>query len=115
MARAELEFEVLKDETGSINGFSLCSKAQAEAEFFCMDFPDAVAEGRATITLNEGQIIFDHPNSKWGPGKYEFALSPEEYKGLVLVLQNPEDITVERIIGFSIGFKVIQKEFATAF
>ncbi len=114
MARAELNFEVLKNGKGKVMGFSLCSEAQAEAEMFCLEFPDAVATGKATITLNKGQIVFDHPHSRLVPGSYPFALNPEEYNGLVLVLKNMGEVTVERIDGFSVGFKVIKKEFAAA-
>ena len=103
MSRFEMEFEVLKDETGATNGFSLVSQPQTEAEIFCSTFPKALVGGKADIRFEGEEIVFDHLTE----GKYAHKLSAEDTASLRELLSGKRQLKLERAGFLTPGFKMI--------
>jgi hypothetical protein len=63
MPSIETEFEMLKNETGEVIGFSLIAKAESNSEEFCRIFPEAFRFGKADIKIKDEVISFviDYP------------------------------------------------------
>jgi hypothetical protein len=50
------KFEILRSEGGKIVGFSLSSAGTTEDEYFCEMLPRNINEGKASMTVSDGEI-----------------------------------------------------------
>jgi len=82
MAYPEVEFCIIRDEKEKMIGFSLVAAPQTEGEYFCANFPKALADKTAKIEVNVEVVIFEHPEE----GTCRFKIgnkSAKEFKNFI--------------------------------
>src|SRR6056297_1198022 len=107
MARFETDFEILKNEAGEVNGFSLIAQPQTEAEVFCSTFPKALVGGKADIKFENDEIVFDHPNCDFS-GRCAHKLDTSDIVLLQELLSGKRQLKLERAGFLTPGFKIVQ-------
>lgn len=55
----EIEFKVNRDDLG-VSGFTLMGVGKTEAECFCLSFLTAQQKRKASVTFEDGNIVFTH-------------------------------------------------------
>ncbi len=117
MFSIETDFEVLKNETGEIIGFSLIAQAEGNSEEFCRIFLEAFRFGKADINIIDEEISFviDYPACSF-KGICTHKVNAAESASLRKILKLDEGkkarrkqkgrLKKEKIGAFSPGFKI---------
>jgi len=108
MSTFETDFEVLKDEAGNVNGFSLIAQPQTEAEVFCETFPKALMQHKADINFEGEEIVFDHPTCRY-QGRCAHKMDNAEGASLQEFLCGEQKKKLERAGFLTSGFKIVQE------
>ena len=106
MARFETDFEVLKNEAGEVNGFSLVAQPQTEAEVFCSTFPKALVAGKADIKFEGEEIVFNHPTCDF-KGRCAHKLDVADAALLQELLSGKRKLKLEHAGILTPGFKIV--------
>ena len=106
MARFETDFEVIKNESGEVCGFSLVAQPQFEAEVFCSTFPKALLDGKSDIKFEGNEIVFVHPNCDFS-GRCAHKLDAADIAALQELLSGKHRLKLERAGFFTPGFKIV--------
>lgn len=56
----EIDFVIQKDATGVLTGFSLTARPETYSECFCLSFPIAAHEGKASMKVEGDKVVFEH-------------------------------------------------------
>ncbi len=110
----ELNFEILKDSSNEIIGFSLIAGAQTDAEIFCSQFINWIKESKESpqeaensgIYIQPGEIVFELKNQE----KHSFPISRKEEIELRKIFTGKKGrVSFERAGFFTPGFKFVVK------
>ena len=106
MARFEVDFEVIKNENGEVQGLSLIAQPQTEAEVFCSTFPRALIDQKADIKFESDEIVFDHPTCDFS-GRCAHKVSETDSAALKELLSGKHQLKLEKAGFFTPGFKIV--------
>lgn len=112
MDRSTTSFEILKNEDGEIVGFQISSAGSTEDEHFCEMLPKNLNEGKASITISDGEIHIKSIGIG-GEEEWRFNLYEDEepiFQKIISGLGKTYHPSCKTTGGFGVSFIAIFKE-----
>ncbi len=109
MSKLEIDFKVLEDEAGNVNGFSLIAQPDTQSEIFCSGFPKAFLEKRAEMELEGNNFIFDKKDDSVQK-IFIYELTIDDRSKLEELFNEKYQFKFEKAGLLTPGFKVIFKK-----